>query len=75
MARLLMELAEVECRLASLAFGGGQLVPGARSLTRALYFLRLRAGEIHEQIRKDAGLERPEDPDDLLALRMAPRLC
>jgi len=43
---LLMELAQIECRLAALALAGGEVGEGARSLARAAYYLRLRAGEV-----------------------------
>ena len=45
MGRMLMELAVLECRLAALALSGGEVGEAARSLSRASYFLRLRARE------------------------------
>jgi hypothetical protein len=42
---MLMELAVIECRLAALALSGGEVGEAVRSLSRASYFLRLRARE------------------------------
>jgi hypothetical protein len=70
MGRLLMELAVIECRMAGLALGGGEIGAGARSLARASYYLRLRAGEVREDMDEEAG----DEGKDLAFAPVSPRL-
>ena len=45
MTRLLLDLAEAECQVATLALAGGETREGTRCLTRASRYLKLR-GEL-----------------------------
>jgi hypothetical protein len=45
MARLLLDLAKIECRLAGLASAAGVDAEVAQALIRAAYYLQVRANE------------------------------
>ena len=45
MTRLLLDLAQVECRVAALALAGGGVREATRCLSRAAHYLELRGAD------------------------------
>jgi hypothetical protein len=51
MVQLLMDLAQLECRIAALALAAGLDLESAVAQSRAVYYLQLRASEANDRQR------------------------